>query len=169
VVTPDLPTPRALESSIDDAMIVDRGGSALGSRRSGGGIGPRPPRFSAWRRTSRRRSSGVGVDLIGGLNHDSTRTSVIARRKEIACAIRDHQRWLLCGETGSGKTTQLPQICLELGRAWRGRSGTPSRADRGANVAQRIADELGSPLGRQAPWASRCGSATRLRRIHSSS
>jgi ATP-dependent helicase HrpA len=41
---------------------------------------------------------------------------VSARRAEIAAAIRDHQVVIVCGETGSGKTTQLPKICLELGR-----------------------------------------------------
>src|SRR6476620_12396854 len=41
---------------------------------------------------------------------------VVARREEIAAAIRDNQIVVVCGETGSGKSTQLPKICLELGR-----------------------------------------------------
>ena len=47
---------------------------------------------------------------------------VSQRREDIAAAIRDHQVVVLAGETGSGKTTQLPKICLELGR---GRSAEP--------------------------------------------
>ncbi|HMV63191.1 MAG TPA: hypothetical protein PKE01_07635, partial [Rhodocyclaceae bacterium] len=45
------------------------------------------------------------------------------RRDEIAAAIRDHQVVIVCGETGSGKTTQLPKICLELGRGVAGLIG----------------------------------------------
>ena len=45
---------------------------------------------------------------------------VSARRDDIAAAIREHQVVVVAGETGSGKTTQLPKICLELGRAGRG-------------------------------------------------
>ena len=48
---------------------------------------------------------------------------VIARREEIAKAIANNQVIILCGETGSGKTTQLPQICLELGRGVSGLIG----------------------------------------------
>ncbi len=46
---------------------------------------------------------------------------VSARRAEIAQAIKDHQVVIVCGETGSGKTTQLPKICLELGRGLQGK------------------------------------------------
>ena len=48
---------------------------------------------------------------------------VNARRADIAQAIRDHQVVIVCGETGSGKTTQLPKICLELGRGLSGLIG----------------------------------------------
>jgi ATP-dependent helicase HrpA len=53
---------------------------------------------------------------------------VSARREDIAAAIRDNQVVIVAGETGSGKTTQIPKICLELGRGVRGMIGTPSRA-----------------------------------------
>ena len=45
---------------------------------------------------------------------------VVEQRAEIAAAIAAHQVIVVCGETGSGKTTQLPKICLESGRGWRG-------------------------------------------------
>ena len=48
---------------------------------------------------------------------------VSQRRDDIAAAIRDHQVVVIAGETGSGKTTQLPKICLELGRGRGGRTG----------------------------------------------
>lgn len=70
------------------------------------------------------------------------------RRQEIAEAIRANQVVVIAGETGSGKTTQLPKICLEAGRGIRGTIGhTQPRRLAARTVAQRIADELGSPLG----------------------
>jgi ATP-dependent helicase HrpA len=70
------------------------------------------------------------------------------RRRQIAEALRTHQVVVVAGETGSGKTTQLPKICLELGRGVRGMIGhTQPRRLAARTVAQRIADELGSPLG----------------------
>lgn len=70
------------------------------------------------------------------------------RRAEIAEAITGNQVVVIAGETGSGKTTQLPKICLELGRGVRGTIGhTQPRRLAARTVAQRIADELGSPLG----------------------
>ena len=74
---------------------------------------------------------------------------VSARRDEIAHAIRDHQVVIVCGETGSGKSTQLPKICLELGRGIDGLIGhTQPRRIAARSVAARIAEELASPLGR---------------------
>jgi ATP-dependent helicase HrpA len=75
---------------------------------------------------------------------------VSARRAEIAQAIARHPVVIVCGETGSGKTTQLPKICLELGRGQRGRGvigHTQPRRLAARTVAQRIADELHTPLG----------------------
>ena len=77
---------------------------------------------------------------------------VSARREEIAQAMRDHQVVIVCGETGSGKTTQLPKIALELGRGWgaggKGLIGhTQPRRIAASSVAKRIAEELKSPLG----------------------
>ncbi|MCW5576416.1 MAG: ATP-dependent RNA helicase HrpA [Burkholderiales bacterium] len=73
---------------------------------------------------------------------------VVAKRAEIAQAIRGHQAVVVCGETGSGKTTQLPKICLELGRGVQGLIGhTQPRRIAARTVAARIAQELKSPLG----------------------
>ena len=74
---------------------------------------------------------------------------VSARRQEIAEAIRDHQVVIVAGETGSGKTTQLPKICLELGRGITAMIGhTQPRRIAARSVAERIAHELGTPIGR---------------------
>ncbi|HZZ97276.1 MAG TPA: ATP-dependent RNA helicase HrpA [Jatrophihabitantaceae bacterium] len=73
---------------------------------------------------------------------------VSARRDDLAAAIGPHQVVVVAGETGSGKTTQLPKICLELGRGIRGTIGhTQPRRLAARTVAQRIADELHTPLG----------------------
>jgi ATP-dependent helicase HrpA len=74
---------------------------------------------------------------------------VNVRRAEIAEAIRKHQVVVVCGETGSGKTTQLPKICLELGRGLNGLIGhTQPRRIAARATATRIAQELKSELGR---------------------
>jgi ATP-dependent helicase HrpA len=73
---------------------------------------------------------------------------VSQRRDDILAAIRDHQVVIVAGETGSGKTTQLPKICLELGRGVRGMIGhTQPRRLAARTVAERIAEELDTPLG----------------------
>jgi len=73
---------------------------------------------------------------------------VSQRKDEILAAIRDHQVVIVAGETGSGKTTQLPKICLELGRGVTGQIGhTQPRRIAARTVAERIAEEMGSTLG----------------------
>jgi ATP-dependent helicase HrpA len=81
---------------------------------------------------------------------------VSERRAEIARAIRDHQVVVVCGETGSGKTTQLPKICLELGRGVTGLIGhTQPRRIAARATAARIAQELKSELGRHVGYKIR--------------
>jgi ATP-dependent helicase HrpA len=81
---------------------------------------------------------------------------VSARRADIAAAIRDHQVVIVAGETGSGKTTQIPKICLELGRGVRGLIGhTQPRRLAARTVAARIAEELGSEIGDTVGWKVR--------------
>ncbi|NLD85951.1 MAG: ATP-dependent RNA helicase HrpA [Actinomycetales bacterium] len=73
---------------------------------------------------------------------------VSARKDEIAAAIRDNQVVVIAGETGSGKTTQIPKICLELGLGVRGMIGhTQPRRLAARSVAERIAEELGAEFG----------------------
>ena len=70
------------------------------------------------------------------------------RLNDIKTAIASHQVTIICGETGSGKTTQLPKICLELGRGAAGLIGhTQPRRLAARSVAERIAEELGQPIG----------------------
>jgi ATP-dependent helicase HrpA len=73
---------------------------------------------------------------------------VSQRKDDIAAAIRDHQVVIVAGETGSGKTTQIPKICLELGRGILGQIGhTQPRRIAARTVAERIAEELATDLG----------------------
>ena len=73
---------------------------------------------------------------------------VSQRKAELAAAIKEHQVVIIAGETGSGKTTQLPKICLELGRGIRGQIGhTQPRRIAARTVADRIAAELNTELG----------------------
>jgi ATP-dependent helicase HrpA len=96
---------------------------------------------AAEERIARRRAAVPAVTYPDEL-------PVSRRRDDIAAALRDHQVVVVAGETGSGKTTQLPKIALELGRGVRGRIGhTQPRRIAARSVAERIAEELASPLG----------------------
>ncbi|OEU86556.1 ATP-dependent RNA helicase HrpA [Streptomyces abyssalis] len=81
----------------------------------------------------------------------------VSRKKdEILAAIRDHQVVIVAGETGSGKTTQIPKICMELGRGIHGTIGhTQPRRLAARTVAERVAHELKSPLGESVGWKVR--------------
>ncbi len=71
-----------------------------------------------------------------------------ARREEIQAAVASHPVVIVCGETGSGKTTQLPKMLLEMGRDKSGRIGhTQPRRIAARSVAARIAEELGTEVG----------------------
>ena len=86
---------------------------------------------------------------------------VSARRAELAAAIAQHQVVIVCGETGSGKTTQLPKICLSLGRGVAGLIGhTQPRRIAARTVASRIAEELNTPFGETVGYKIRFGDHT---------
>ncbi|WP_156755999.1 ATP-dependent RNA helicase HrpA [Actinokineospora pegani] len=81
---------------------------------------------------------------------------VSQRREDILAAIRDNQVVVIAGETGSGKTTQIPKMCLELGRGVRGMVGhTQPRRIAARTVAERVAEEVGTPLGETIGWKVR--------------
>ncbi|MFI6640237.1 ATP-dependent RNA helicase HrpA [Streptomyces sp. NPDC050504] len=100
-------------------------------------------------RTARRAAAAPAVTYPEQL-------PVSQKKDEIADAIRDHQVVIVAGETGSGKTTQIPKICIELGRGVRGMIGhTQPRRIAARTVAERVADELNTPLGEAVGWKVR--------------
>ncbi|WP_394393250.1 ATP-dependent RNA helicase HrpA [Shewanella woodyi] len=95
----------------------------------------------AFEKVEKRRQARPEISYPEGL-------PISQKREEIARAIAGNQVVIIAGETGSGKTTQLPKICLELGLGCRGLIGhTQPRRLAARSVATRVADELNSPLG----------------------
>ncbi|MDP6445179.1 MAG: ATP-dependent RNA helicase HrpA [Pirellulaceae bacterium] len=89
----------------------------------------------------RRRDSVPPIEYVGEL-------PVIEHRERIGTAIRENQVVIVCGETGSGKSTQLPKICLELGRGVDGLIGhTQPRRIAARSIASRVAQELQTKVG----------------------
>jgi ATP-dependent helicase HrpA len=81
---------------------------------------------------------------------------ILDKREEILAAVRTHPVIILCGETGSGKSTQLPKLCLELGRGVDGYIGhTQPRRLAARSIAERLAYELHSPLGQHVGYKVR--------------
>src|ERR1700722_12545344 len=126
------------------------------TRPSPAGTTARAPRGSrggrgtpdATPRVPGRRAASREAALAGVVIRYPEELPVSQRKDDIAAAIRDHQVVIVAGETGSGKTTQLPKICLELGRGITGQIGhTQPRRIAARTVAERIAEELGTPLG----------------------
>jgi ATP-dependent RNA helicase HrpA len=138
------PTVSDLRRRISEVMIRDRG--RLGRRLDRAGDDASLTRIeeavAGAEARHRRRAAGVPpVTYPDDL-------PVSARRLEIMDTIRDHQVVVVAGETGSGKTTQLPKMCLELGRGVDGLIGhTQPRRIAARTVAERLSDELGVDLG----------------------
>ncbi len=145
------PTPVELRSRLPELMLrdqhrlrrrIERAASLRGNGRRDLELGKLAADLdAAAERAQARRDSVPAISYPAEL-------PVSQRKDEIAAAIRDHQVLIVAGETGSGKTTQIPKICLELGRGVTGQIGhTQPRRLAARTVADRIADELGVELG----------------------
>ncbi|GAA1870030.1 ATP-dependent RNA helicase HrpA [Pseudonocardia ailaonensis] len=144
-----------LSRRIDDLAPFDAERLARrlqGARRSGNGTAQQAvveAVATAEHRLERRRAAVPRIVYPEQL-------PVSQRKADIAAAIRDNQVVIIAGETGSGKTTQLPKICLELGRGVTGMIGhTQPRRLAARTVATRIAEELGTELGDVVGWKVR--------------
>ena len=142
-------TLRQLEKSISRAMLIDQ----FSLRRSINNL-RRSAKVTSQQLTSLQNRLKASIERCDtrqqGLPKPTFKADlpVIERRDDIAKAIQAHQVIILSGETGSGKTTQLPKICLELGRGVNGLIGhTQPRRIAARTVASRIAEELNSELG----------------------
>ncbi|MEO1498166.1 MAG: ATP-dependent RNA helicase HrpA [Planctomycetota bacterium] len=145
---------------IDDAMLVDQRPlrrlrqSIKQAKRRGKPSDRNERRFdelikaSTLRRAERERSRPkIDFDLD---------LPVLAKADEIRAAIAEHPVTVLCGETGSGKSTQLPKLCLDAGRGVAALIGhTQPRRVAARSVAARIAQEIGTPLGRHVGYKVR--------------
>jgi ATP-dependent helicase HrpA len=143
-----------LESRIGSTMLADRHRlrrrlESLGQlHRAGKPVEGSLARLAdqITRSVERRRQRASGVPAVR-FEHE---LPILAKREEIAEAIRAHQVVVVSGETGSGKSTQLPKICLEIGRGVEGMIGhTQPRRIAARTIASRLAQELDTPLGRQ--------------------
>jgi len=147
---------RALRERLNDLTLHDA--HRLGRRleRLRGALSPRAlARFAdevvaAEERIAKRRAAvPTAIDYPAEL-------PVTARRDDLLQAIRDHQVVVVAGETGSGKSTQLPKLCLELGRGLRGTiAHTQPRRLAARTIAERVAEELRVPLGGAVGYAVR--------------
>jgi len=147
---------RALRERLNDLTIDDA--HRLGRRleRLRGARGGRPLArladevAAAEQRIARRRAAvPARIDYPADL-------PVSARREDLLAAIREHQVTIVAGETGSGKSTQLPKLCLELGRGVRGTiAHTQPRRLAARTIAERVAEELRVPLGGPVGYAVR--------------
>ncbi len=146
-----LPTPAELRARLPELMLADqqrlrrRLDRARGDRdaqRRDHALARLAAEVEA--AAARMRARALSVPAIGY----PAELPVSQRKDDIAAAIRDHQVVVIAGETGSGKTTQIPKICLELGRGITGQIGhTQPRRIAARTVAERIAAELGAEVG----------------------
>jgi ATP-dependent helicase HrpA len=143
---------KALNTALDGCMLADR--RALHRRldglwrrqRSGKPVDKGLAQLETAMATSQARLAQRRASLP--IPEYPEALPVSGRRAAIAAAIEEHQVVVVAGETGSGKTTQLPKICLDLGRGVAGTIGhTQPRRIAARSVATRIAEELKTPLG----------------------
>ncbi|WP_434134595.1 ATP-dependent RNA helicase HrpA [Pseudomonas luteola] len=136
-----------LSKRLNQALTADR----HRLRRQLGDLRKKPDdaRLAQW--TERFQASCAKVEArrasVPIMRYDDN-LPIAAKREEIKAALEKHQVVVIAGETGSGKTTQLPKICLEIGRGIHGLIGhTQPRRLAARSVASRVAEEIGTPLG----------------------
>lgn len=135
-----------LEQLIQSSMLRDQGRfrRRWEGLRTGDGAGLARLRGEVVVSAGLRRQRAGAVPVI----RFPEELPVSGKREELAAVIRDHQVIVVCGETGSGKTTQIPKICLEMGRGVAGMIGhTQPRRIAARAVSARIAEELGGKVG----------------------
>ncbi len=153
---------------IDRCLLRDRAGlrRALGRFAGGAADG------DAWRELERRAQRSAAVARMRAEHRSQpsfpAELPITQRLDEIRELIREHQVMVLCGETGSGKSTQLPKLCLALGRGVFGRIGhTQPRRIAARSLASRIASELGESVGQSVGYKVRfrdqVGDATQVK------
>jgi ATP-dependent helicase HrpA len=147
---------RALRERLNDLTIDDA--HRLGRRleRLRGARGDRPlARFAAELDAAERRIATRRAAVPERIGYPAE-LPVSARREDLLQTIRAHQVVIVAGETGSGKSTQLPKLCLELGRGVRGTvAHTQPRRLAARTIAERVAEELDVPLGGPVGYAVR--------------
>ncbi len=151
-MTDATPTVDQLLNNLDQVMLADRHRlrRQLHDLRKKAGDAPiHGPALAQW--LDRFQASAAKVEArrrsVPVMRYDEA-LPIGAKRDEIKAALEKHQVLVLAGETGSGKTTQLPKICLEIGRGVHGLIGhTQPRRLAARSVATRVAEEIGTPVG----------------------
>jgi ATP-dependent helicase HrpA len=151
-MTDATPASEQLLKNLDQAMYADRHRlrRQLHDLRKKAGAAPiDEERLAQW--LERFQASAAKVEArrqsVPVMRYDDS-LPIAAKRDEIKAALEKHQVLVIAGETGSGKTTQLPKICLEIGRGVHGLIGhTQPRRLAARSVATRVAEEIGTPLG----------------------
>ncbi len=160
---------KALETRLSDVMAADRQAVAreigqIRYRLRRGRVQPQlPARLAAMEQRVQRSAERRSRRLAQVPRWDAADAlPITARQPDIVAAIHRHPVVIVSGETGSGKTTQLPKFCLAAGRGIDGLIGcTQPRRIAATSVAQRIADELGEPLGQSVGYKIRFQDRTR--------
>ncbi|MFO7903935.1 MAG: ATP-dependent RNA helicase HrpA [Pirellulaceae bacterium] len=156
---------RQIETKIDQAMKPEqfrlrRRLKSLRKKGESSGSGEQLKRLASQveRSVVRRQQREAALPSI---TYDES-LPIHARREDIAQALREHPVIIVCGETGSGKSTQLPKICLEMGRGVDGFIGhTQPRRLAARSIATRLAEEIGAPLGQDVGFKIRFTDRTR--------
>ncbi len=151
-MTDATPASEQLLKNLDQAMFADRHRlrrQLHDLRKKAGGAPIDEERLAQW--LERFQASVAKVEArrqsVPAMRYDDS-LPIAAKRDEIKAALEKHQVLVIAGETGSGKTTQLPKICLEIGRGVHGLIGhTQPRRLAARSVATRVAEEIGTPLG----------------------